>query len=159
MRSGCEVIHIDENVWEQMIVHAARHYPNEACGILAGPKGEHVVSVYHECKNVYDEMHARDPETYPRTCRKAYLIDGRQQQKVFDQVETDGLEVKSIVHSHTDHEAYFSEEDRTVAAPWGEPMYPGISYIVVSIYEGKFKEANEFVWSQENKDFYEYKLK
>ena len=142
-----------------MIDHALREYPNEACGILAGPKGERCGSLFHLCKNGYDEMHARDPKTYSRTAKTAYLIDGREQQAIFDRVAAKGLEVKSIVHSHTDHDAYFSEEDQTVAAPWGEPMYPEISYIVISIWEEKFKEANEFIWNQKKEDFDQHSLK
>ena len=67
-------------------------------------------------------------------------------------------EVKAIVHSHTDHDAYFSEEDRLVACPWGEPMFPGVSYIIVSVWGKKFKEVNEFYWDERQKDFVVRKL-
>lgn len=153
------MIAIDDKVWDQLIEHVVEHYPSEACGILAGPKEESTATVFHPCRNIYDEMHEKDPETYPRTSRTAYLIDGMEQQQIFDRVKADGLAVKSIVHSHTDHDAYFSEEDRYVAAPWGEPFYPEISYIVIAICEGKFKEANEFVWNRAQADFEENKLK
>ena len=151
-------IAINEAVWQQIIEHALAAYPSEACGILAGPKGEWSGSIFHVCRNSYDEMHAKDPETYPRDSKTAYLIDGTEQQGLFARVASDGLEVKSIVHSHTDHDAYFSKEDRYVAAPWGEPFYPEISYIVVSIWGGKFKEANEFVWNAKTSDFDEIKI-
>ncbi len=153
------MIKIDDKVWEQMVQQAVDGVPSEVCGILAGPKGERVGTVYHPCRNIYDEMHSKDPETYPRTSATAYLIDGKEQQGIFDQVSSDGLEVKSIVHSHVEHDAYFSKEDRYVAAPWGEPFYPEISYIVISVWDGKFKEANEFRWDTETSDFIECKLK
>ena len=150
---------IDPKVWDEMITHAQECYPAEACGLLAGPPGETRGTVFHSCPNGYDEMHAREPKTFPRNARTAYLIDGRVQQAIFDEVKLHDLEVKSIVHSHTDHDAYFSEEDKTVAAPWGEPMYPGISYIVISIWNGQFKETNEFIWNQEKEDFEQFELK
>lgn len=153
------MISVENKIWQQILNQAIEHYPSEACGILAGPKGDRIGSVFYPCRNIYDEMHERDPDSYPRTSKTAYLIDGAEQKGIFDQVVSDGLEVKSIVHSHTDHDAYFSEEDRYVAAPWGEPFFPEISYIVISIWEGKFKEANEFLWNEEKKDFDEYKLK
>jgi proteasome lid subunit RPN8/RPN11 len=152
-------IEITDEVWQQMLEHAEKHFPQEACGILAGLEGERKGTVFHACRNIYDEMHAKDPEAYPRTSREAYLIDGVEQKEIFDRVASDGLEVKAIVHSHIDHDAYFSEEDRYVAAPWGEPFFPEISYIVISIWDGKFKEANEFVWNKEKEDFEEFKIK
>lgn len=136
-----------------MISYAVKAYPYEACGLLVGSKGQNSVTEFHPMHNIYDEMHKKDPETYPRTSKTAYLIDSREQQKIFDEVEKNQMEVKAIVHSHTDHDAYFSEEDRLVAAPWGEPMYPKISYIVISIWDGKFKEANEYYWDDKKKEF------
>lgn len=143
----------DDSIWRQIVEQARSGYPDEVCGLLAGPCGERQGTAYHPCRNIYDEMHAKDPETYPRTARTAYLIDGAEQQQLFDRVASDGMEVKAIVHSHTDHDAYFSDEDRYVAAPWGEPFYPEISYIVISIFQGEYKAANEFIWDAAKADF------
>lgn len=149
---------ICQEILDQMVAHAIEHYPNEACGFLIGEKKNRSVTEFVPVRNVYDEMHARYPETYPRTAKTAYLIDPREQQRIFDETEKGGQQVKAIYHSHTDHDAYFSEEDRLVAAPWGEPMYPGVSYIVVSIWNRKLKEINEFSWDETKKDFIERKL-
>jgi len=73
------VILIDGGVWADILRHCTENYPSEACGILVGPKGESAGTVFHVCLNVYDEMHAREPETYPRTSKTAYLISGREQ--------------------------------------------------------------------------------
>jgi proteasome lid subunit RPN8/RPN11 len=153
------MLEIVSEVWDQIIDHAIDKYPSEGCGILAGLPEEGQGTVYYPCRNIYDEMHVKDPEAYPRTSKTAYLIDGKEQQEIFDRVAADGLTVKSIVHSHIDHDAYFSEEDRYVAAPWGEPFYPEISYLVISIWDGKFKEANEFRWNAGKADFVGYKIK
>ncbi len=144
---------ICQETLNQIIADAIAHYPNESCGMLVGERGQDSVAEFLPCKNAYDEMHARYPETYPRTAKTAYLIDAKEQQKIFDEAEKMGREVKSIYHSHTDHDAYFSEEDRLVAAPWGEPSYPGMSYLVVSIWQGKLKEINEFYWDGAKQDF------
>lgn len=140
-------------ILDQIIAHAEKNYPDESCGILIGEKRQPSVTEFIPCQNSYDEMHRRDPQTYPRTARTAYLIDPREQQKIFSETEKNGLEIKAIVHSHTDHDAYFSEEDKTVAAPWGEPMYPGLSYLVLSVWNGKFKEANEYYWDDTQREF------
>jgi len=140
-------------ILDKIVVHAIEKYPEEACGILIGEKGQGSATEFIPCKNLYDEMHRREPNAYPRTARTAFLIDSREQRRIFDEAEGNHQEVKAIVHSHTDHDAYFSEEDRLIAAPWGDPMFPGISYIVISIWNRKFKEANEFFWDEEKKDF------
>ena len=147
------MLKICDETMQQVIDHALKNYPSEACGLLVGSKGQDSVTDFHPCKNIYDEMHKKDPGTYPRTSKTAYLIDSREQQKIFDEAEKNRMEVKAIVHSHTDHDAYFSEEDRLMAAPWGEPMYPTISYIVISIWNGQFKEANEYYWDDKKKEF------
>ena len=148
---------ICQQILDQVVAHAVKHYADEACGFLIGDKGQDSVTEFLPVKNVYDEMHAKYPETYPRTAKTAYLIDPREQQRIFDEAEKNGQEVKAIYHSHTDHDAYFSQEDRLVAAPWGEPNYPGVSYLVVSVWDGKLKEVNEFFWDATKNDFVENK--
>ena len=145
---------ICQEILDQMITHAEKEYPSEACGILLGEKGRNSVTEFRPLPNSYDRMHRKFPETYPRDSRTAYLIDPMTQERLFEEAQKEGLEVKAVFHSHADHGAYFSEEDRLVAAPWGEPMYPGVSYIVISIYGGKFKEANQFYWDDKKGGFY-----
>ncbi len=145
-------------ILDQLAAHAIQHYPLEACGFLIGEKGQKSVSEFLPVKNIYDEMHAKYPETYPRTSKTAYLIDPKEQQKIFDEAAHNNQEVKAIYHSHTDHDAYFSDEDKLVAAPWGEPNFPGVSYIVVSVWNGKLKEMNEFHWNETQNGFIERKL-
>ncbi len=144
---------ICQETLDKIIQDAVSHYPDESCGMLIGEKGQDSVVEFRPCRNVYDEMHARHPETYPRTARTAYLIDAQEQQGIFAEVERNHQEVKAIYHSHTDHDAYFSEEDKLVAAPWGEPSYPGMSYLVVSVWNRQLKEINEFYWDQGQQDF------
>ena len=147
---------ICQEILGQVVAYAIKHYPSEACGFLIGEKGQASVTEFLPIKNSYDEMHAKYPETYPRTSKTAYLIDPREQQKTFDDVEKNGQEIKAIFHSHTDHDAYFSDEDRLVAAPWGDlegPMYPGVAYLVVSIYDRKLKELNLYEWNERLRNF------
>ena len=140
-------------ILDQMIRLAVDQYPNEACGILKGEKGGNSVTEFVPCKNSYDELHARDPQTYPRTAQTAYWIDAREQQRILALFEQEGMEAKGVFHSHTDHDAYFSAEDRLIAAPWGGPIYPQFSYVVVSVWNKKFKEANQFCWDEKKKEF------
>jgi len=149
---------ICQETLDQLAAYSAKHYPDEACGFLIGEKGQNSVTEFIPVQNVYNDMHEKYPETYPRTAKTAYLIDPRVQQKIFDDAAANGQEVKGIYHSHTDHDAYFSDEDRLVAAPWGEPNYPGVSYIVVSVWSGKLKEINEFYWDEKQQTYIEQKI-
>ena len=149
---------ICQKILDEIVQYAIKHYPDESCGLLIGEKENSSVTEFVPCRNIYNEMHAKYPETYPREAKTAYLIDPKEQQKYFDETEKNGMAVKAIYHSHTDHDAYFSAEDKLVAAPWGEPMYPGISYLVVSIWNRKLKEINEFYWDEKSKDFIQKKI-
>lgn len=149
---------ICESTIQEIVTYAKKHWPDESCGLLIGQKGQNSVSEFIPIKNIYNDMHEKYPDQYPRTAKTAYLIDPKEQQRIFDEAEKNGQEVKCIYHSHCEHDAYFSEEDRLVAAPWGEPSYPGISYLVVSIYNRELKEINEFYWDEPQKGFSQKKI-
>ncbi|MEK7210238.1 MAG: hypothetical protein AAB070_02355, partial [Candidatus Binatota bacterium] len=61
--------------------------------------------------------------------------------------------------SHPNHEAYFSQEDRAFATPFGEPTYPESAQIVISIYDRAVKRISAYVWARGKKDFVEIPVK
>ena len=153
------MIQMSETILNRVVAHAAACYPAESCGMLIGSVKERRTTEYRRCENIYDKMHARDPETFARTSRAAYMIDPKEQERIFDEVQRNRQQVLAICHSHADHDAYFSAEDRLIATPWGEPVYEGVDYIVTSVWNGQFKEMNLFEWNQPSKDWKEHKLK
>ncbi len=136
--------------------HAERTYPNECCGVIvAGPDGgERVI----ELRNVQDEMHARDPERYPRTARTAYTPDAAEFKRAHDLWETPGNRLLAFYHSHPDHDAYFSDEDVAQATPLGEPSYPQAVQIVVSVREGRAGDMKAYRWDEMSASFVETPL-
>ena len=56
-------------------------------------------------------------------------------------------------NSHPNHDAYFSDEDKAFASPFGEPTFPGTAQLVVAIYDRTVKEIGVFAWSEQEKDF------
>ena len=62
-------------------------------------------------------------------------------------------ELKAFYHSHPNHDAYFSAEDKAFASPFGEPTFPGTAQIVVAIYDRAVKEMCAFAWSDQERDF------
>lgn len=130
--------------------HLEAAYPNEGCGvILEGPNGARVIPL----ENVYDKYHAVDPEAFPRTARTAYLIDPKAWLKLSRELDETKERVAIIVHSHADVGAYFSDEDKAMAAPNGEALHPGVDYLVVAVNKGKAEAAK--LYRFKNKSFEE----
>jgi proteasome lid subunit RPN8/RPN11 len=110
-------------------------------------------------ENIQNKLHELDPDTYPRTAVIAYAMDPRELESVIDNAARDGAKLKAFYHSHPEHEAYFSAEDKAFASPFGEPTFPNAAQIVVSIYNSEVKCMAAFVWSNDQNDFIEVPVK
>lgn len=122
-------------VWEPILVEAERGYPTETCGLLVRkPDGQLKAIV---CPNLQDRYHALDPYEFSRTSRTAYKLNER----VIAKSAESGEALVAIWHSHCDAGAYFSAEDVRCAAPSGQPMYPDVAYLVVSVLGGQVRAA------------------
>ncbi len=152
-------IQISSYVLDMMIFHAQKDYPHEACGIVLGPKGiDKAIGVF-PIPNIQDKLHAKDPKRYPRQATTAYFMDPRQVQIVEHEAKDKDFEIKIYFHSHPDHGVYFSEEDKAMACPWGEPLDPKVSYLVIGVSQGKADGASLYYWNEAKQDFSERKLK
>jgi proteasome lid subunit RPN8/RPN11 len=127
--------------------HALAEYPCECCGIIIGFPETVEKDILFRCTNIQNKLHAMDPETHPRDARTAYNIDPKELMKVLKEAEAKRMSIKAFYHSHPDHGAYFSEEDRGMAVFDGEPTYPDTAYLVVSVYDGKIKDEAWFTWN------------
>lgn len=113
-------------LFEEIVAHAWAGLPNEACGVVAGADGR-ALRVYP----------MRNAEQSP----VVYRFDGREQVKVFGDIEDRGWEVLAFFHSHPHTEAYPSATDRA-RAHLEDPLsgeevlsYPGVRYLIVSLRE------------------------
>ncbi len=126
-------------------------YPDEACGLVVEKDG--VLSVMR-CKNLQNELHAKDPARFTRTAATAYNMDPM----VFYDVEDQGGVVRAIFHSHPDRGAYFSPEDTLSALggePDGEPILPDVAYVVISARAEGVDDWKLFHWSDAGHAFTE----
>jgi [CysO sulfur-carrier protein]-S-L-cysteine hydrolase len=139
-----------ETAWEEIAQHAQEAFPDECCGVVLT---DGAVDRVHRLKNIQNQLHALDPQTYPRTAATAYAIDYKELELVIDDAKRNGTKLKAFYHSHPNHDAYFSAEDKAFASPFGEPTFPGTAQIVVAIYQRAVKEMCAFAWSDEKKDF------
>lgn len=151
-----QTLTLAERALEGIAAHAGEAFPEECCGvILADATNDQV----HRLTNIQNRLHALDPETYPRTAAIAYAMDPKELERVIQDGELSGRKLKAFYHSHPDHDAYFSDEDKAFASPFGQPTFPSAAQIVVSIYSGAIRQIRAFVWSEQSKDFVEVHLK
>ena len=128
---------IPKNIYDKMIAHAKAGYPNEACGLLAGPDAESA--------NEFFPMRNLDEASI------SYFMDPLEQLKVFKKMREMKVEMNGIFHSHVASEAYPSQKDVRLA------FYPEASYLIVSLSDGdkpvlrSFKIKDETVTEEEIK--------
>ena len=135
--------------------HARATYPEECCGLIVECVGNlEAIAV----ANIQNRLHAEDPEQFPRTATTAYTM-GEEAAQILLQADRGELRLHAFYHSHPEHGAYFSAEDRKQAnRPWDEPLYTEAGQIVVSIYAGEVKAVAAFLWDPVGLDYVEVAL-
>jgi proteasome lid subunit RPN8/RPN11 len=139
-----------QNTINAIYEHAVAAYPSECCGIVTGLGGMQQV---HACRNLQDELHARDPETHPRTSREAYAMDRDEAEGIMRDAAGRGESVIAFYHSHIDCGAYFSSMDKEVQTVFGEPEFPDAVHVVVSVVTGNISELKGYLWDGKKLDF------
>jgi proteasome lid subunit RPN8/RPN11 len=118
---------------DEVEAHARASYPDEACGLLAGPLDDPFY--VEEClrfENLADRYHALDPEAYPRSAREAYRMNDKKRHDAMERALREGRSVKVLYHSHCDVGAYFSDEDREQALAQGTLLHE-VVWLVTSV--------------------------
>jgi proteasome lid subunit RPN8/RPN11 len=136
----------------QVEAHAVAEYPSECCGVLLARGAPGSERLLMSCRNIQNELHAKDPARHPRDARTAYFIDPKDLLAI-GRREGEGYRVATIYHSHIDAGAYFSATDRQNALINGEPAYPDAVYVVLSVVERRVVDAAAFVWDPSARDF------
>jgi proteasome lid subunit RPN8/RPN11 len=136
--------------------HAGAEYPAECCGVVLVRRGAGERRLL-ACRNIQDELHARDPGRFPRTARTAYYIAPEQLLEI-GRREAEGFDVHVIYHSHVDAGGYFSETDRRNALVDGAPAYPTATYVVVGVTQGRVAETRAHRFSAAAATFVEVPL-
>ena len=103
---------LDGVLYKEIVEQGLREFPNECCGVIASADG--VPAKVFQMKNA---------DASPVT----YRLDGKEQLKVFDELDDQGWDLWAIYHSHTHSEAYPSETDIRLA------FYPEARYILLSL--------------------------
>jgi proteasome lid subunit RPN8/RPN11 len=154
--SGTTMLRFQQATLEALHAHACEQYPEECCGfVLTDGENETVRRI----TNVQNLMHEKEPETFPRDAKLAYFMDPKELLSVCRDVEGGGLTIRAVYHSHPNHDAYFSAEDKKQALFDDEPLYPGAVYLVMSIYDDRqIRSTRAFEWDDEERDFVEVRM-
>jgi [CysO sulfur-carrier protein]-S-L-cysteine hydrolase len=146
---------IRKAILDVLTAHAGTAYPDECCGMIISRDGrDEALPV----TNVQNELHAADPSQFPRTARTAYTM-GAEAAPILIAAERGTVQLRAFYHSHPDHEAYFSEEDRQQAfGGWDEPSYPDAAQIVLSVRNRMVGTIKAFAWDATLHNFVEIPL-
>lgn len=110
------VLRISQAYVDAIVAHARRDFPDEACGIIAGPEGSDVAARLIPMTNA-----DRSPTFF--------RFDPLEQLKLYQEMDDNDEEVVVVYHSHTSTEAYPSRTDISYAAE------PQAHYLLVSVAE------------------------
>jgi [CysO sulfur-carrier protein]-S-L-cysteine hydrolase len=107
------VLTIPRDLYDDIVAHARRDHPDEACGVIAGPAGSDRPERFIPMTNA-----ARSPTFYE--------FDSTEQFRVWQDMDDRDEEPVVLYHSHTATEAYPSRTDVSYASE------PGAHYVLVS---------------------------
>ena len=87
-------------------------------------------------------------------------MDSLKLSRAIEETESQGGRLFSIVHTHINCGAYFSDEDKIqMSIPdRSETVFPAFCYLVVSIQDRKPTENAVFVFDKEKQDYQECRL-
>jgi len=119
------VLRLTTAIYDQIVAHARKDHPDEACGIVAGPVGTDRPERFIEMVNA-----ERSPTFY--------RFDSTEQLKVWRAMDDLDEEPVIIYHSHTATEAYPSRTDISFASE------PNAHYVLVSTREPDSVEFRSF---------------
>jgi proteasome lid subunit RPN8/RPN11 len=119
------VLRIAQSTYDDIVAHARRDHPDEACGVVAGPAGTDRPERFVPMLNA-----ARSPTFYE--------LDPADLLRLYREMEERDEEPVVIYHSHTATEAYPSRTDVSLA------QEPGAHYVLVSTREPESVEFRSY---------------
>lgn len=127
---------------DKIIKQCVKEFPNEACGILAGPPSRSPVcraglnlpysnTALRRVTKVYEMTNADKSAA-------TFFMDAKEQLKVMREIRNSGLEMAGIYHSHAASGAYPSNHDVEMA------FYPETSYVIISLIDKNKPDIKSF---------------
>jgi proteasome lid subunit RPN8/RPN11 len=120
-----DVLRIRRELVDEIVAHARRDHPDEACGVIAGPEGSDSPERFIPMLNA-----ARSPTFYE--------FDSGDLLKLYREMAANDEVPVVIYHSHTATEAYPSRTDANIAAE------PDAHYVLVSTRDPEVHEFRSY---------------
>jgi proteasome lid subunit RPN8/RPN11 len=136
---------------DALTAHAVASFPEECCGFVV-ERGGQLTAV--RVTNIQNQQHAAHPDQFPRTAGTAYTM-GPEAAPILVGHDRGDLIIRAIYHSHPQHAAYFSAEDKKQATVWDEPSYADAVQIVMSVIDGQLRDMKAFRWDAAVREFAE----
>jgi proteasome lid subunit RPN8/RPN11 len=124
--------------------HGEAGYPHEVCGLLLGRTGEDGVPRVAE---VYPLENEREESRHNR-----YVVSGQSMFRAERHAAKAGLDVLGYYHSHPNAPARPSGYDLDHAT------WPGISYPIVSVVEGRAVDLKSWTLADDRSEFVEEEI-
>ncbi|MET8997742.1 M67 family metallopeptidase [Amycolatopsis sp. Hca4] len=119
------MLRIRRDLVDEIVAHARRDHPDEACGVIAGPEGSDSPERFIPMLNA-----ARSPTFYE--------FDSGDLLKLYREMAANDEVPVVIYHSHTATEAYPSRTDANIAAE------PDAHYVLVSTRDPEVHEFRSY---------------
>ena len=119
------MLRIRRELVDEIVAHARRDHPDEACGVIAGPEGSDSPERFIPMLNA-----ARSPTFYE--------FDSGDLLKLYREMDANDEVPVVIYHSHTATEAYPSRTDASIAAE------PEAHYVLVSTRDPEVHEFRSY---------------
>ena len=116
---------IGQDLVDEIVAHAKRDHPDEACGIVAGPEGS------DRPERFVPMINAAGSPTF-------YEFDSTELLELYKELWDRDEEPVVIYHSHTATEAYPSRTDITYANE------PGAHYVLISTRDPEVAEVRSY---------------
>lgn len=140
------ILRLRKDVLAAVEAHAARAFPEECCGLLAGPLPADFGSP-GAALDVTESLPLENAwESSGRNNR--FRLDGLALTRAERALEARGLPVLGIYHSHPQAPAWPSPFDLDNA-------WPSYAYLIVSVREGKPADARVWALSEDRRSFLE----
>ena len=119
------MLQIQQSTYDEIVAHARRDHPDEACGVVAGPVGS------DRPERLVPMLNAARSPTF-------YEFDSHDLLALYREMDDRDEEPVVIYHSHTATEAYPSTTDVALA------MEPGAHYVLVSTRSADRADVRSF---------------
>jgi proteasome lid subunit RPN8/RPN11 len=105
---------VSRQAFDELVAHAYDGYPEEACGLIAGPPGDDAAVSFYRCGNT-------------AASARVYTIDPKDHLLAERDADDHDWEIIGVVHSHTHSEPYPSPTDVARAPD------PNWHYVIVGL--------------------------